>query len=44
MLQKCIGCMYLVHATSPTVYANRFETSQALLGWSEDMHIVFSES
>ena len=24
--------------------ANPFQTLQALLGWSEDMHIVFSES
>ena len=28
----------------PQFSANPFQTLQALLGWSEDMHIVFSES
>ena len=40
ILQKCIGSMYLLPATPPTVLGNPFETLQALLGWSEDMHIV----
>ena len=40
ILQKCIGSMYLLPATPP----NPFQTLHALLGWSEDMHIVFSES
>ena len=38
ILQKCIGSMYLVHAIPQ---ADPFETLLTLLGWSEDMHIVF---
>ena len=34
----------LLPATPPTVLGNPFQTLQALLGWAEDMHIVFSES
>ena len=41
ILQKCIGSMYLVSATPPNFQADPFETLHMLLGWSEDMHIVF---
>ena len=44
ILQKCIRSMYLVHATSPTVLGQSFSNFTGALGWSEDMHIVFSES
>ena len=37
--QKCIGCMHLVLITSPTVLADPFENLQALLEWSENMHV-----
>ena len=37
ILQKCIGSMYLLPATPPTVLSQSFS-------WSEGMHIVFSES
>ena len=44
VLQKCIGSRYLVPLTPPTVFADPFETLHGLLGWPEDMHVVFSES
>ena len=44
MLQKCKGSRYLVPLTPPTVFADPFETLHGLLGWPEDMYVVFSES
>ena len=41
ILQKCIG---FLPATPPTVLGQSFSNFTGLLGWSEDMHIVFSES
>ena len=42
ILQKCIGTLspYLL----PQFLADPFETLHGLLGWPEDMHVVFSES
>ena len=36
--------MHLVFADPPTVLGDPFETLQGLLGWSEDTHMLFSES
>ena len=44
ILQICIWSMYLVSSTPPTVFGESFWNLQVFLGWSEDMHIVFSES
>ena len=44
ILQKCIGSRYLVPLILPQFLADPFETLQGLLGWPEDMHVVFSES
>ena len=44
ILQKRIGSRYLVPLIPPTVLADPFETLHRLLGWPEDMHLVFSES
>ena len=44
ILQICIWSMYLVSATPPTVFGESFWNFTGVLRWSEDMHIVFSES
>ena len=44
ILQKCIGSMYLLPATPPTILGQSLSNFTGALGWSEDMHIVFSES
>ena len=44
ILQKRIGSRYLDPVTATTVLSRSFETLQVLLGWSEDMHVFFSES
>ena len=44
ILQKCIGCRYLVPLTPPTGFGRSFWTLQGLLGLPEDMHVFFSES
>ena len=41
ILQKCIGSMYLYVQLLLHFQADPFETLHTLLGWSEDMYIVF---
>ena len=41
ILQKCIGSMYIVCRLLLHFQVNPFETLHTLLGWFENMHIVF---
>ena len=44
ILQKCIGSMYFLPATPPTVLGQSFSNFTDILGWSEDMHVFFFQN
>ena len=44
ILLKSIRSRYLVPLTPPTVFGDPFEALRELLGWPEDMHVVFFQN